>query len=498
MTVSQMFLQSVEDPMQLLGLTVDVNSKGTYASSRNMVISRISQRTGLHFPYNTSGLLDFMTDWVVATEIATSTCTVIVSAFQHHYFAQARQKLPEHERTILLKMIKVRKQIVPEYGRIMGAISRDKLRQLIVYINNDRSLSQEKKRVYKDFALMMYGGCLRVFQLKALKGNSVSYDSGSKEITWIEVPIKGNQANLERKVVDEETSKEVWEIVNRRLKNNNNDVRLSLFPEADGQLDNEIRDYCRKVSVHCKWPVGLHFQGTHMFRHGAVQDAVAERGKEYGKLRSGHESDKCLILYAHTDAERLLKKDKMNNNNRKKEQMANDYLKAMQANYLKISKGSIAKMKFEKPGADLMQAVEENQRRVNHSLKQLMESQELSKINTMVAAQLPKSSNNKKNLEDKITELGVNLAATLLASVKDVVNELGLNNNNNNNTSRAGSRRRQRVTTEETNDETVDQQQQQHQQAQKTQPRVSQKSKHAEALVNYRELLRERMLNGRL
>ena len=111
------------------------------------------------------------------------------------------------------------------------------------------------------------------------------------------------------------------EIIRRRSNGEDStDVRTPLFSEKifNANAQKQFADLCKKASVELDWPAGQHFHGTHMFRHGAIADAFAEGGTLLAKLRGGHESDKCMKLYAQTDAERDQRLQLQHQENKKK------------------------------------------------------------------------------------------------------------------------------------------------------------------------------------
>ena len=79
--------------------------------------------------------------------------------------------------------------------------------------------------------------------------------------------------------------------------------------------------HCRGSNGHSRranhfgWPCAFRFHGTHVFRHGASQDAFEEGGLELVMLRTGHLSASSAQHYARSDLERhqqVLKTQKKN------------------------------------------------------------------------------------------------------------------------------------------------------------------------------------------
>lgn len=338
----QMVLMNMENPNQLMEFALSPGSLSTYLSSKKSITSRISKRTGKNFPFSTAGLIDFMGDYVVCEDIANDTCMGYISAYKKLYFLQNGMKLPDQDSEALKNALQGRRNVVPDYCRITGAITRERLIQLEEFIQQQNDLSEEEKSLFIDVAYTLYCGALRIFQLRALNSKSVKQD-GKKEkmfgrfVWWIFPPRKGEQARLEKKVLDPETTARFLEIFNRRCKKNNNS-NSKLFEDFTNSLENKFGEVCRQASISLKWPHGQHFQGTHMFRHGACQDAAREYGFEFGKLRSGHESDKCLKLYAASDAERQIKLNKMGDNNKNKTRLQAAFLDQLGVKFNNIQK----------------------------------------------------------------------------------------------------------------------------------------------------------------
>ena len=207
-------------------------------------------------------------------------------------------------------ILKGRKNIVPDTGRITGAVTRERTLEFLEWLDKQEKLSKEEKTLFKDVAVVLYAGGLRVFQLLEVCKGSFVNDKNEKDL-WIGVPKKGNQTAFEQKIVDRDGARDdknnnfttrLREIIERR----GGEKRDPLFPKKEftqGKRD-KFADLCKQASVELNWPAGHHFHGTHMFRHGAISDAFAEGGILLAKLRGGHESDKCMKVYARSDAER--------------------------------------------------------------------------------------------------------------------------------------------------------------------------------------------------
>ena len=90
---------------------------------------------------------------------------------------------------------------------------------------------------------------------------------------------------------------QIFDIVERRKQNT---YLCHDFP-AYRQV---FSDLIKECAILENWPVEHRFSGTHMFRHGAAQDAFDEGGLDLVVLRTGHLSAKAAREYARSDAER--------------------------------------------------------------------------------------------------------------------------------------------------------------------------------------------------
>lgn len=316
----QQLLARFEDPSQVAVLSVKSNSLLTYTRFKDMVVTRTSYRTGKKFPYTAEGLRDFLTDPLAIEEVTGKSCSSIISAFFWFYELDHNQKISMQKRDGIFKALKSRNMVVPDSSRVSGAVTRERLHQFRKFIDkkNENEMKQETKQLFKDAATMCYCGALRISQCIGLKGSSFEKDKKKKDIMWVSMIRKSKKEGLHRenKILDPETLDLAMEIVARRSRGNDN----LLFEEWTPSIQQKFGAILKEASIVLNWPAGQHFQGTHMMRHGAVQDAVKERGIQFAKLRSGHESDSCLEIYARTDVERqtLLKEEEEENSQKEK------------------------------------------------------------------------------------------------------------------------------------------------------------------------------------
>lgn len=332
-------LKSMKHPSEAIIFSKSPGTIKSYVANKKMVVSRTSHRTQQKFLYTINGLADFFTDPYVAEDIASSTCECIISAFRYSYFAEYGRDLHEDNRRYLYTLVKARKNIVPDTGRITGAVTRARTLEFLNFIDSksEEELPATKKQLFKDVATTLYACGLRVFQLRALCRGSFVNDKNNSNL-WVGVPKKGDQLNFEQKIVDRDAESRDFttrmkEIIARRGAGKQNLDALFTTKEFNAATQKQFADLCTEASTVLQWPSGQHFHGTHMFRHGAIQDAFAEGGLLLAKLRGGHESEKCMKIYAASDAERHVKLQQQQAGNAKKllEQAKTTVLRAAEA-----------------------------------------------------------------------------------------------------------------------------------------------------------------------
>ena len=146
-----------------------------------MVTSRVSHKTKKNFEFTIEGLASFLTDPYVAEDIASSTCECIISTFQHVYLINHGKCLHPDNRLILLQILKGRKKIVPDTGRITGAVTRKRTLEFLDFIDKQQQLSDDLKLLFKDVAVTLYAGALRIFQLFSLCPGSFIDDKNEQD-----------------------------------------------------------------------------------------------------------------------------------------------------------------------------------------------------------------------------------------------------------------------------------------------------------------------------
>ena len=334
-------LAQATNPREVAVHKVKGQSMGTYLQYQKMVTTRISYRTGVNFPWSVEGLCDFITDPFVAEEISNKSVAPIISGFKTIYEIQHGQKIPTNDELVIMQLKEARNNIVPNDNRITGAINRERLLQLLELMKtkkNNNELSAEKYQLFSDMAIMLYCCALRIFQLESLTRSSFLPDKNGKNDWWVAVPIKGDRANLEQKAADNHPliKQQFLEVLDRlrnecgpeqdTINEKLNIKQQKFFFDLSPSL---IADFGKLMSQAGKildWPSGQAWQGTHMFRHGSIQDAHKEGGLDLAILRGGHKAEKSVRLYAATDAERKGKLQEIAKDKKKKQEYLNMYL----------------------------------------------------------------------------------------------------------------------------------------------------------------------------
>jgi hypothetical protein len=161
-----------------------------------------------------------------------------------------------------------------------------------------------------------------------------------------------------------------------------------------------------------------------MFRHGAVQDAAIERGPEYAKLRSGHESDKCLNLYARSDAERESLKCNEATTNINKEKLAAKYLTNLENERKKMEQQqTIAGRIFVGTGQNLVDVANDGNDRANELFLHLAEAHNLYKMGKFTDAEMPVEDDSATTRNDEIARIVYNVVNNMKASLQEQMRE---------------------------------------------------------------------------
>lgn len=207
-----------------------------------------------------------------------------------------------------------RKRMFPDLPELKGAVTEDRLFELLSYLDKLESegyLTKKQRRFLEISSKMMYGAALRVFQLKELTKDSFSFpENGSG---WIRVRRKGGlQGSIadkdnENKMLHPDFVEEIRSIVEELSADNKS---IFLFHEMSAAMETLLKDAMLGAAQCWCWPDPKAFHGTHNFRHGACVDAFQEGGLKLVMLRSGHESIEIARQYAMTDLDRRRSREK--------------------------------------------------------------------------------------------------------------------------------------------------------------------------------------------
>jgi hypothetical protein len=207
-----------------------------------------------------------------------------------------------------------------------------------------------------------------------------------------------------------------------------------------------------------EWPCGHSWQGTHMFRHGGVQDGFKEGRAILAKLRSGHKSDKSLRLYAASDAERTHKLKDLTNQKTSRENFLNTYLEkiTLEANKITTEKNTT---KYFEPATFNFAEQEKTQQNLKWTKmvnvwmqfkKDILGKREECKIDINNSQQT--NNNNIEKLEQFLAQKFLEINKTMKDLSIDISNEMininsklanlenQIKNNNKNNTSNTQSK----------------------------------------------------------
>jgi hypothetical protein len=159
---------------------------------------------------------------------------------------------------------------------------------------------------------MMYACALRIFQLRELTKDSFNFAIPSD--VYMTCISKGHAdrnglnpsaRRQEQKQVHPDFCVQVKEIVDRLGVNRS----VFLFGESMGLshgqgIESLMMDLNEQASHLFCWSLTEEFHGTHVFRHGAAQDAFDVGGVEMVMIRTGHQSQAMALHYAKSDLKR--------------------------------------------------------------------------------------------------------------------------------------------------------------------------------------------------
>ena len=294
------------DIMSFAARSVSENSKKQYQSVKNALTNR-------GFEISFRGLISFMVcrdaDCI---KVCNSTIEGYISAVKHIMMVEQHIQITPWQLDVLRLVQAARRRIYPDSKRMTGAMNHERTSIFIEFlkkIHEEGRITKEVYQLFVDAARMLYGGALRFFQLVLLepKGNlfPIYDENGKLKDLLIEVTAKASEKRIgensapavDNKQIHPLYQEHVLDIVKRR---GHNTILFHDFPAHRQQFANLIHE----CSVIENWPVEHRFSGTHMFRHGAAQDAFLLGGLELTVLRTGHLSKKAAREYARSDAER--------------------------------------------------------------------------------------------------------------------------------------------------------------------------------------------------
>ena len=298
------------NPTELLYSCIKSSSRDQYESRKNSVVAA-------GFEWSAAGLYGYFTNGPVAAHVGNKMCEATLSACKLMYSIENNgAEIPRHEERVLRITLRSRKNRCPDFPRIVGAISKEKLMELHALYKARRAkneITHEEFTELIDASTMLYCCALRIFQLRALTKDSIWFSDKNKKIAWVTVPAKVTSQNRfsEKKVVHPDFIQVAKEIIERRSVGG----ATLLFPlwarcEEGGsdasrlKFEKLMKSLNQEAANFFKWPAVQSYHGTHNFRHGAAQDAYAEGGVELVMLRTGHLSQNCAFHYARNDWER--------------------------------------------------------------------------------------------------------------------------------------------------------------------------------------------------
>lgn len=327
------------DPQRCLLAAIKASSQRTYASNRNSVVGR-------GFPWTVDGLWRFFRSPDVAKCVSNSYCESILSTFKLTTAIEgAGQVLNPADENLLRLTIRARKNVCPDFPRIVGAITFRRLQQLHAMYEAklaSKQLSPEDFQELVDASTLLYCCALRIFQLRALTADRFWFSESNEKVAWVSVPAKctRNGQFSEHKLVHEDFRPIVQDILERRK------GHTLLFPrwaklenESDAEsvrLENLMMDLNKEAANLFQWPAAQSFHGTHNFRHGAAQDAFAKGGARLVMMRTGHLSAGCANYYARSDLERDRRAAFARVSEKKKPQHIKQHLEQIQAQVEKM------------------------------------------------------------------------------------------------------------------------------------------------------------------
>jgi hypothetical protein len=244
--------------------------------------------------------------------VANSTIDTYISALKYILLVEKREQITPYQLSVLHAVQHARRRRYPDSRRITGAMNNERTTVFIAFLDELKAagkLSDSRHQLFVDAARMLYGCALRFFQLVLLESNSFFPEEEGEVLKDLYMEVQAKAAEMRRgngnlsappvdnKQVHPLYQQHVMEIVRRR---GTNTILFHDFPQHRA----EFSELIKQCAILEDWPVEHRFSGTHVFRHGAAQDAFQEGKLRLAMLRTGHLSQKAAREYARTDAER--------------------------------------------------------------------------------------------------------------------------------------------------------------------------------------------------
>jgi hypothetical protein len=298
--------------------SVTENSVATYTNHVNS-IRRWQNGTSIN------DLCLFIINPKLAGKLANTTMSQVVSAwkfFNCHTSLEDCDSVTPGQIALVNRLLKSRRDLIPDLPNVKGAINKYKLAQLHAYyalaLKNGR-INQQQYHLLINASAMMYACALRIFQLRALTKDSFRFTADANDPNkihgWVRVPRKGGKGELEEKQIHPDFVKFVREFLEI-----NNTEGVFLFQSfgtyepncnygktkqsTTHVMESLMKDMNKEAADYWGWDEAQEFHATHCFRHGAAQDAFFAGGIFLVMLRTGHESQDVARSYAMFDAER--------------------------------------------------------------------------------------------------------------------------------------------------------------------------------------------------
>ena len=195
-----------------------------------------------------------------------------------------------------------------------GAMTHERTQIFVDFLNKihrEGRISKYTLELFVDAARMLCGGALRFFQLIRLEPKESfkeDVDEKGNKVLFMEIVARAAEKReatnsaptVDNKQVHPLYREHVLDIIKRR---GHNTYLFHDFPAHRQEFANLIKE----CAVNEHWPVEHRFSGTHMFRHGAAQDAHKEGKLDEKEANLMRRQEKSSVM---TSTRRLLKRVK--------------------------------------------------------------------------------------------------------------------------------------------------------------------------------------------